>query len=105
MKTSYLATIVLALAALAMPAANAAKPKAPVDEAATASAKQALASEMGELGKDMTVTVDKNGVATLGGWAKEPKDVDKARYIIKKLPGVKKSYSNRVKTQESTNEY
>lgn len=103
MKTSYAATIVLALAALAMPAANAAKPKAPVDEAATASAKQALASEMGDLGKDLTVSVDKNGIATLSGWAKEPKDVDKARYIISKLPGIKKSYSTKVKTLEATN--
>lgn len=104
MKTSsYAAAIALAVAAaLAAPLASAAESQRNGDIAVAA--KQALTSDMGDRAKDLKVTVDKRGYATLSGWAKGPKDVNKARYIVSKVPGVKKAFSSRVRTLSSTDE-
>lgn len=103
MKTSsYAAAIALAFAALSMPFANAAESQRNGDVAVVA--KQALTAEMGDRAKDLKVTVDKRGYATLTGWAQGPRDVNKARYIVSKVPGVKKAFSSRVRTLEATDE-
>lgn len=99
--TSYTATIAFTLAALGMSVANAGEAQRNVD----AAAKQALVAEMGELAKDLTVAVDSQGVATLGGWTKEPKEANKARYIVSQVPGVTKAYSTGVHTWSATDTY
>lgn len=103
MKTSsYAAAIALALAVLGTPFVNAAENQRNGDVAVVA--KQALTAEMGDRAKDLKVTVDKRGYATLTGWAQGPKDVNKARYIVSKVPGVKKAFSSRVRTLSATDE-
>jgi osmotically-inducible protein OsmY len=56
---------------------------------------------VGEKAKDLTVTVS-NVVTTLQGWTQQPSDVDQARYIISKPPGVNQVYSSQVHTWTTT---
>lgn len=100
--SSYAAAIALALAALGMSSATAAETQGNADVAATA--QQALSTQMGDAAKDLKVTVNKKGIATLTGWAQGPREVNKARYIVSKVPGVKKAYSARVRTSLETDE-
>lgn len=100
--SSYAAAIALTLAALGIPYAGAAESQRNGDIAVAAA--QALNTQMGERAKDLKVSVDKRGYATLSGWAKGPKDVNKARYIVSKVPGVKKAFSSRVRTLSSTDD-
>lgn len=101
--SSYAVAIALALAALGMPAGHAAESQRNGDVAKVA--KQALTAEMGDRAKDIKVTVDQRGYATLSGWAQGPSDVSKARLIVRKVPGVKKAFSSRVRTLNSTDEH
>ena len=99
MKTSYTATLALTIAALGLSMAHAGETEI------AAKAQQTLTQEMGTTAKDMTVAVDGNGVATLQGWAQEPKDVSKARYLVSRVEGVKTAYSTGVRTWSSTDKY
>ncbi|WP_171016046.1 BON domain-containing protein [Ramlibacter sp. 2FC] len=101
--SSYAAAIALALAALGMSAGYAAESQRNGDIAVAA--KQALTAEMGDRAKDIKVTVDKRGYATLSGWAQGPKDVSKARLIVRKVPGVNKAFSSRVRMLNATDEH
>ncbi len=60
---------------------------------------------MGATARDMTVAVDGNGIATLQGWAQNPKDVNQARYLVSRVEGVKTAYSTGVRTWSSTDKY
>lgn len=99
MKTSYSATLALTLAALGLSMAHAGETEI------AAKARQTLTQEMGATAKDMTVAVDSNGVATLQGWAQEPKDVNQARYLVSRVEGVKTAHSTGVRTWSSTDKY
>lgn len=99
MKTSCTATLALTIAALGLSMAHAG------ETGIAAKAQQTLTQEMGATAKDMTVAVDGNGVATLQGWAQEPKDVNKARYLVGHVEGVKAAYSSGVRTWSSTDKY
>lgn len=99
MKTSYATTLALTLAALGLSMAHAG------ETGIAAKAQQTLTQEMGATAKDMTVTVDDQGVATLQGWAREPKDVNQARYLVSRVEGVKTAYSSGVRTWSSTDRY
>lgn len=101
--SSYAAAIAVVFAVLGMPFANATTGNQRNGDVAVV-AKQALTAEMGDRAKDLKVTVDKRGYATLTGWAQGPKDVNKARYIVSKVPGVKKAFSSRVRTLSATDE-
>jgi phage I-like protein len=90
----------LAILVLAIGLAGAAHAQTANTESATA--QQALQTAMGDKAKDLTVNVS-NGVATLQGWAKQPSDVDQARYIVSKSPGITQAYSTQVHTWNSTN--
>ena len=99
MKTSYSATLALTLAALGLSMAHAG------ETGIAAKARQTLTQEMGATAKDMTVAVDGNGVATLQGWAQQPKDVNQARYLVSRVEGVKTAHSSGVRTWSSTDRY
>lgn len=99
MKTSYSATLALTLAALGLSMAHAGETEI------AAKARQTLTQEMGATAKDMTVAVDGNGVATLQGWAQQPKDVNQARYLVSRVEGVKTTHSSGVRTWSSTDRY
>ena len=60
---------------------------------------------MGEQAKDLTVTVDTQGVANVDGWAQQPKQIHQARYVVSKVPGVTQAYSAGVLTWSSTDTY
>ena len=99
MKTSYAASLALTIAALGLSMAHAG------ETGIAAKAQQTLTQEMGATAKDMTVAVDGNGVATLQGWAQEPKDVNQARYLVSRVEGVKTAHSSGVRTWSSTDKY
>lgn len=99
MKKSYSVTLALTLAALGLSMAHASETEI------AAKAQQTLKQEMGATAKDMTVTVDGNGVATLQGWAQQPKDVSQARYLVSRVEGVKAAHSSGVRTWSSTDKY
>ncbi|MEO0002614.1 MAG: hypothetical protein RLZZ22_306 [Pseudomonadota bacterium] len=99
MKISYSATLALTLAALGLSMAHAGETEI------AAKARQTMTQEMGTTAKDMTVAIDGNGVATLQGWAQEPKDVSQARYLVSRVEGVKAAYGSGVRTWSSTNKY
>ena len=65
------------------------------------SAQQALQTAMGDKAKNLTVEVA-DGVAQLQGWAQQPSDVEQARYIVSKAPGVTEAYSTHVHTWSTT---
>lgn len=88
----------IAILVLAIGLAGAAH--AATTEAATA--QQTLQTAMGDKAKDLTVSVT-DGVATLQGWAQQPSDVDQARYIVSKVPGITQAYSTQVHTWTTTN--
>jgi osmotically-inducible protein OsmY len=91
----------LAILALTLCLAGAAHAQAATNtEGATA--QQTLQAAMGDKAKDLTVSVS-NGVANLQGWAKQPSDVDQARYIVSKVPGITQAHSTQVHTWNSTN--
>lgn len=96
-KKSYSVTLALTLAALGLSMAHAGETEI------AAKAQQTLRQEMGA--KDMTVAVDGNGVATLQGWAQQPKDVSQARYLVSRVEGVKAAHSSGVRTWSSTDKY
>ena len=99
MKTSYAASLALALATLGLSMAHA-------DETEIAArAQQTLRQEMGAAAQDMTVSVDAQGVATLQGWARQPRDVSTARYLVSRVEGVKTAHSAGVRTWSSTDRY
>ena len=77
MKSSYAASIALTLAALSLVPAHAGV--AQQNSAASAVAQQALVGAMGEQAKDLTMTVDTQGVANVDGWAQQPKQIHQAR--------------------------
>lgn len=103
MKSNYLASVALTLAALSLAPAHAGV--AEQNAATAAAAQQTLQAEMGDLAKDLTVAVDTQGIANLDGWAKGPKQVDQARYIVSKVPGVTQAYSSGVLTWSTSDRY
>jgi len=66
-----------------------------------ASVQQVLVEKMGAKAKDLSVTVDQ-GTVNLSGWAKGPREVHQARYLVSKLPGVERAYSSGVRTWVTT---
>jgi hypothetical protein len=64
-------------------------------------AQQALVAQMGDAARNLTVSVDR-GEARLSGWAKGPKEVNQARYLVSKLAGVEHAYSSAVHTWNSS---
>jgi osmotically-inducible protein OsmY len=91
-----IATKAIFVAAVTTAFASASFAQSAVAEAA----QQALATQMGDSAKDLTVDVQ-DGVAQLRGWTDSPSEVDKARYLVSKVPGVKQSYSIHVHTWSS----
>lgn len=57
--------------------------------------------QMGSEAKDLKVSVDQ-GTINLMGWVKGPREVNQARYIVSKLPGVEHAYSSGVRTWVAT---
>ena len=100
MKTAIVSALALTFGALGGSAAQASS----AAEVAVR-AQQVLVAEMGEQAKDMSVAVDQNGVATLQGWARQPRDVVKARYLVSRVPGVHQAYGSAVHTWSTTDRY
>ncbi|AOW14803.1 hypothetical protein LPB72_20435 [Hydrogenophaga crassostreae] len=90
----------LAILVLAIGLAGAAHAQTATTEGVAA--QQALQTAMGDKAKDLTVSVT-NGVASLQGWAQQPSDVDQARYIVSKAPGITQAHSTQVHTWTTTN--
>lgn len=92
----FIATLAIA-AGLAAPFAAQANDTAKLN----AAAQTAMQTALGERAKDLTVTVSQ-GVATIQGWALQPHDVDVARYVVSKVPGVTQAYSGGARTWTTT---
>jgi BON domain len=73
--------------------------------AGTAStAQQALAAQMEDAAKDLTVDLSQ-GVANISGWVVSPLQADQARCIVSQIPGVHRAYSTRVHTWSTDSSY
>lgn len=97
MKT-FIATLAIAAGLAASFAAQAADP---TPDALTTAARAAMQDTLGDRAKDLTVTVTA-GVAELAGWARQPHDVDVARYVVSRVPGITQAYSSGVRTWTTT---
>ena len=64
-------------------------------------AQSAMQAALGERAKDLNVTVSQ-GVARIEGWALQPHDVDVARLVVSKVPGVTQAYSAGARTWMAT---
>ncbi len=93
---SLIATLAIA-AGLAAPFAA----QADTSTNLNAAAQSAMQTALGERAKDLTVTVSQ-GVASIQGWALQPHDVDVARYVVSKVPGVTQAYSSGARTWTAT---
>jgi osmotically-inducible protein OsmY len=60
-----------------------------------------LVEKMGDSARDLAVRVEQ-GTVNLSGWARGPREVHQARYLISKLPGVERAYSSEVRTWLTT---
>ena len=103
MKKSIVSALALTLGALGLSPVQAADAAAAAELAARA--QQALVADMGEQARDIAVTVDQDGVATLQGWARQPRDVAQARYVVSRVPGIHQAYGSAVHTWSSTDRY
>lgn len=74
------------------------------DATTSATAQKALLAALGDKAKDLTVTVSQ-GAAQLQGWARQPGDVNQARYVVSQLPGIQQATSEQVHTWSSTDRY
>ncbi len=93
---SFIATLAIA-AGLAAPFAAQATETADLSN----TARSAMQAALGERAKDLSVTVSQ-GVARIEGWALQPHDVDVARYVVSKVPGVTQAYSAGARTWMAT---
>lgn len=100
-RLSTQAVLAAAMAIAFAPASFAQSAATPAPDSSTADvAEQALNAQMGDAAKDLDVKV-KDGIANISGWAESSAQVDKARTIVSKIPGVTKSYSSQVNTWSS----
>jgi hypothetical protein len=88
----------LSLVAAALPNVSFSQ-TAPVPTPATV--QQHLVEKMGDSARDLAVRVEQ-GTVNLSGWARGPREVHQARYLISKLPGIERAYSSEVRTWLAT---
>jgi hypothetical protein len=73
------------------------------DVALASAVQEVLVKSMGDVVKDLTVTVQ-NGAVTLHGFVSQPREEEQARYVTSKVPGVTAAYSN-IHTWSSDDRY